>query len=115
MNTQRIKNSLTPSFELSVSERLQLNTLHQENDILRKLKAELSAQNRRDNYENAAIIRKQAKHIEKLQQEVNALKVANSGVASETISNDKTIARLPIKTLRYKPTWQGESLFNRTG
>ena len=107
MNTHSTQNSLTPSFELSINERLQLKTLRQENDILIKLKAELSAQNKRDNYESAAIIRKQVKQIKKLQQEVNALKVA--------ISNDKTISRLPIKTLRHKRTLQDESLFNRTG
>jgi len=107
MNTHSTQNSLTPSFELSINERLQLKTLRQENDILIKLKAELLAQNKRDNYESAAIIRKQVKQIKKLQQEVNALKVA--------ISNDKTISRLPTKTLRHKRTWQGESLLNRTG
>lgn len=113
MYTHNTKANLSPSFELSGSERLQLEALRQENDILRKLKAEFSAKNRRDNYENTATIRKQAKQIEKLQQEINALKVAASGATIETFSNDKTITRLPINTLRHKSIVQGNSLFNR--
>ena len=110
MNTHSTNTNLAPSFELSGSERLQLETLQQENSILRKLKAEISIKNQRDSYESTATIRKQAKQIEKLQLEINALKVASSGTTLEIFSNEKTITRLPIKALRHKAVWQGENL-----
>ena len=63
-------------------------------------------------YEKDALIRKQAKQIEKLQLEVNALNVSLSGSSLAKINDD--IVTPLLKNSDDKNTfWQSESLFNR--
>lgn len=113
MSNHTVMTNPKPSFELSMSERSELTSLRLENNILKKLKATLSIKNKRDNDENTTTIRKQTKQIEKLQQEVNALKVASSRTDSEIAVNNKTLSRLPLKMLRDQSIWKGESHFIR--
>lgn len=68
---------------------------------------------KQSNYEKDATIRRQRKKIEKLQQEINALKV----VLSSTPSNQSAcnqVTTLSFETEPYKSFWQGDRLFNRT-
>ena len=107
-STNNYKQQLTQSFELSVAERLELKTLRQENDILKKTRAELAVKNRRDKYEGDAMLRKLQKQIEKLKSETNALKV----ILSETPLNEQSLTSLP---LRVKQRWQNKHTFSTTG
>ena len=63
-------------------------------------------------YEKDALIRKQAKEIEKLQLEVNALKISLSG-SSLNKNNDGNVTPLPMNNDHQNPFWQSERLFNR--
>ncbi len=64
-------------------------------------------------YEKDAIIRKQAKQIEKLQLEVNALKISLSG--SSIKNNSNVVTPLTFKEKHQNTFWQSESLLNRAG
>ena len=85
MHTYKATNFLLKPFEQMISEKLELESLRQENDVLKKLKAELAIKNRRDNYERDVTIRKQEKQIEKLLQEVNALKVVQGRASNKSV------------------------------
>ena len=74
----------------------------------------MNTQDQQDNYQKDVIIRKQQKEIEKLQQEVNALKVAQSGISNNQ-SNSDTVMPLSFTTKNNKSFWQGNSLFNKAG
>ena len=63
-------------------------------------------------YEKDALIRKQAKEIEKLQLEVNALKISLSG-SSLNKNNDSNVTPLPMNNDHQNTFWQSERLFNR--
>ena len=68
--------------------------------------------NQQSIYEKDALIRKQTKQIEKLQLEVNALKISLSGLSLDKI-NDDIVTPLPMNSDDKNTFWQSESLFNR--
>ena len=90
----KFKKSITQQFmlsnELSKSEQLELTTLRNENDRLKKSRAEWVMKTRRDNYESEALLRKQQKQIDKLLLEINALKVIHS---EKPLNNNKQKVR----------------------
>ncbi len=65
-------------------------------------------------YEKDTIIRKQTKQIEKLQLEVNALKISLSGSLLNK-KNNNVATPLPLNSEQQNTFWQGESLFRRAG
>lgn len=107
-----ITQQLTSTFELSISEQLELKTLRQENDLLKKKRAELGVKIRRDKYEAEAIQRKHQKHIEKLQLEINALKVIHSGIS---LNDKQSETPLRLKAKQQKAHWQNKLTFSTTG
>lgn len=67
------------SHEFPLIGQLELDVLHQENIALKKILGDVSTRSRRENYDNNATIEKQLREIEKLEIEVNALRVALLG------------------------------------
>lgn len=105
-STHRVAQQLTLSYELSMSERLELDSLRKENDLLKKLKAELFAKNKRDKYESDAVLRKQEKQIEKLLLEINALKIIHSGASLNKNKKNESLNSLSVKTNDQNVSWQ---------